>query len=138
MQSPGKILYVEDNTDTRDLVSLILRQNDFEVVTVANPEEAIRLAQTEQFELYILDIWLEGMSGIEVCSRLRQFDIVTPILFFSGAAYEQDKQNALECGAQAYIVKPATPETLIAEVTRLIIGMSKSSTKLSANNCPEC
>ena len=120
MQSPARILYVEDNPDTVELVSLVLRQNGFEVVTVSNPEEAIQLAQTERFDLYILDNWLDGMSGIEVCTRLRQFDSATPILFFSAAAYEQDRKNALGCGAQAYLVKPASPELLITEVHRLL------------------
>ena len=120
MPSPTRILYVEDNTDTRDLISLVLRQNDFEVVTVANPEEAIQLAQSGSFSLYILDNWMEGMSGIELCARLREFDSATPILFFSGAGFERDKQNAIDCGAQGYVVKPASPDDLIAEARRLL------------------
>lgn len=120
MQSPARILYVEDNSDTLELVSLVLRQNDFEVVTVANPEEAIQLAQTERFDLYILDNWMEGMSGVELCTRLRKFDSATPILFFSGAAFESDKQNALACGAQRYLTKPASPYELIAEIRKLL------------------
>ena len=120
MPPPARILYVEDNTDTRELVSLVLRQNDFEVVTVANPEEAIQLAQSERFSLYILDNWMKGMTGIELCTRLREFDSDTPILFFSGAGYEQDKQNALDCGAQGYLVKPANPDDLVAEACRLL------------------
>ena len=120
MPSPARILYVEDNSDTLELFSMVLRQNDFEVVTVANPEEAIQLAQTERFSLYILDNWMEGMSGIEVCTRLREFDSATPILFFSGAARERDKQEAIECGAQAYLLKPASPDKLIDEVRKLI------------------
>lgn len=120
MPPPARILYVEDDSDTRELVSMVLRQNDFEVVTVANPEEAIQLAHTERFSLYILDNWLEGMSGIELCTRLREFDSATPVLFFSGAAQELDKQNAFDCGAQGYLVKPASPYDLLAEALRLI------------------
>ena len=120
MPSPARILYFEDNTDTRELVSLVLRQNDWEVVTVANPEEAIQLAQSERFSLYILDNWMEGMTGIELCTRLREFDSATPILFFSGAGYERDKQNAFACGAQGYLVKPANPDALVAEARRLL------------------
>lgn len=127
MPPSPRILYVEDNSDTRDLVSLVLHQNDFEVVTVANPREAIQLAQSENFNLYILDNWMEGMSGIELCSRLREFDSATPILFFSGAGFEKDKQNALDCGAQSYLVKPASPEDLVAEARRLIAAKGQGA-----------
>lgn len=127
MPSPTRILYVEDNSDTRELVSLVLRQNDFEVLTVANPGEAIQLAQAERFSLYILDNWMEGMSGIELCTRLREFDSATPILFFSAAAREQDKQNAFDCGAQSYLIKPASPDDLIAEARRLIATRGRAT-----------
>jgi len=120
MPSPTRILYVEDNSDTRELVSLVLRQKNLDVTTVADPDEAIHLAQIERFDLYILDNWLGGMSGVELCTRLREFDSATPILFFSGAAREQDKQNAIDCGAQGYLVKPSTPDTLIVEIRKLI------------------
>ena len=127
MPTPARILYVEDDSDTRELVSLVLRQNDFEVVTVANPEEAIQLAQTERFSIYILDNWMEGMSGIELCTCLREFDSATPILFFSGAGLEQDKQNAFNCGAQGYLVKPTSPYDLVAEVRRLITAREQGA-----------
>ena len=121
MPSPlARLLYVEDHSDTLELVSFILRENGFEVVTVANPDEAIHLAQTERFSLYILDNWMEGMSGIELCTRLREFDSKTPVLFFSGAGRDRDKQNAIDCGAQGYLVKPANPEALMVEIRKLI------------------
>ena len=129
MPTPDRILYVEDNSDTRELVSMVLRQNDFEVVTVANPEEAIQLARTERFSLYILDNWMEGMSGIELCTCLRAFDSATPILFFSGAGFERDKQNAFDCGAQGYLVKPASPYDLIAEARRLIAARGQGASQ---------
>jgi two-component system alkaline phosphatase synthesis response regulator PhoP len=113
-------MYVEDHSDTRDLVSFVLQEEGFEVVTLANPQEAIRLAETERFSLYILDNWMEGMSGVELCTRLREFDVTTPILFFSGAARDLDKQNAIACGAQGYLCKPSTPDALIVQIHKLI------------------
>jgi DNA-binding response OmpR family regulator len=126
MQTPARILYVEDHPDTLELVSFVLRENGFEIVTVVDPEEAIRLAQTGRFNLYILDNWLEDKSGIELCTRLREFDSTTPILFFSGAAREQDKQNAIDCGAQGYVVKPSTPDTLVVEIRKLIAASANA------------
>jgi DNA-binding response OmpR family regulator len=63
---------------------------------------------------------MSGGSGIDLCKKLREFNPFTPVLFYSGAAYETDKQQAFVAGAQAYLVKPAEPEELIAEVSRLI------------------
>jgi two-component system, OmpR family, alkaline phosphatase synthesis response regulator PhoP len=127
MPSPAaRLLYVEDHSDTLEFVSFVLREDGFEVVTVADPEEAIHLAQTERFDLYILDNWLEGMSGIELCTLLREFDSTTPILFFSGAAREQDKRNAIDCGAQGYLVKPSTPDALIVEIRKLIAARANA------------
>ena len=120
MPFPARLLYVEDHSDTRDLVSFILREEGFEVVTLANPQEAIHLAETERFSLYILDNWMEGMSGVELCTRLREFDVTTPILFFSGAVRELDKQNAIACGAQGYLCMPSTPDALIVQIRKLI------------------
>ena len=120
MPFPARLLYVEDHSDTRDLISFVLREEGFEVVTLANPQEAIHLAETERFSLYILDNWMEGMSGIELCTRLREFDVTTPILFFSGAARELDKQNAIACGAQGYLCKPSTLDALIVQIRKLI------------------
>ncbi len=64
--------------------------------------------------------WLPGISGPGLCERLRDFDKTTPILFYSGAAYERDKEQARLAGAQGYLVKPTDGDTLAAEVSRLI------------------
>jgi DNA-binding response OmpR family regulator len=54
----------------------------------------------------MLDGWLPNVDGFEVCRRIRQFDATTPILFYSGAAYESDKQKGVAAGANAYVTKP--------------------------------
>ena len=118
--SNERILYVEDDSDTRRLVSYVLARAGYDVVVAENPEQAAVLAQTSSFDLYLIDNWMPGASGIELCGWLRKFDNDTPILFYSGAAYEQDKQVALAAGAQAYLTKPADNEKLVEEVSRLI------------------
>ena len=60
------------------------------------------------------------MSGRDLTHHLRTFDVTTPILFYSAAAFESDKRDAMTAGAQGYLVKPALNEDLIAEITRLI------------------
>lgn len=121
MQSPPlRILCTEDDADTRELVRLVLGYHNCDVVTTETPLEAIKIARVSTFDLYLLDNWIPGMSGPELCRALRRFDTVTPVLFYSGAAYPKDKAEALACGAQGYLVKPAGIYELAAEVLRLI------------------
>jgi DNA-binding response OmpR family regulator len=121
-----RILCTEDDADTRDLIVALLNVHSCEVVTSASSSESLRLARTQHFDLYLLDNWLPGSSGIDLCQESRSLDSKTPILFYSGAAFEDDKRKALESGAQGYLTKPADGDDLVAEVLRLIT-LSKSS-----------
>ena len=115
-----RILCTEDDSDTRDLIVVVLNGYNCDVVTSASSHESLHLAQTQSFDLYLLDNWLPGSSGTELCQELRKFDSKTPILFYSGAAYDEDKRHAQECGAQGYLTKPADGDQLATEVLRLI------------------
>ena len=115
-----QILYTEDDPDTRELVSLVLTLSDCEVTLADRDEAALLLARTNQFDLYLIDNWIPGGSGIDLCKKLREFDSSTPILFYSGAAYESDKQEAFASGAQGYLTKPVDNDELVKEVFRLI------------------
>lgn len=121
MQSPQlRILCTEDDVDTRELITLVLKHNNFEVVTTETPALALEIARTFSFDLYLIDNWMPRMSGTELCHELRSFDSATPILFYSGAGYEKDKDAAYASGAQGYLVKPVDNDELVAEVRRLI------------------
>jgi DNA-binding response OmpR family regulator len=122
MQSPPfRILCTEDDIDTRDLITFVLKKNNFQVVTTATPELALEIAKDFSFDLYLVDNWMPRMSGPELCTEFRRFDAETPILFYSGAGYEKDKTAAYASGAQGYLVKPVDNDELIAEVRRLIL-----------------
>src|SRR6476659_7525953 len=95
-----RVLYIEDHADTRELITLVLQQRNFEVTSGATVESGVRLARAERFDLYLLDSWLPDGSGLDLCKKIREFDPLTPILFYSAAAYEADRQEALESGAQ--------------------------------------
>ncbi|HEV7745378.1 MAG TPA: response regulator [Pyrinomonadaceae bacterium] len=118
--SRTRILITEDDLDTRTLLEFLLDGAGHEVTSTSSLEEALTAAKVGGFDLYLLDNWLAASSGIELCEKLREFDLLTPILFCSGAAYEKDKENALRAGAQGYLVKPVDAEVLIAEISRLI------------------
>jgi DNA-binding response OmpR family regulator len=85
-----------------------------------NNDSALLLARSNKFDLYMIDNWMPGGSGVDLCKKLREFDSHTPILFYSGAAHDRDKQEALSSGAQAYLTKPVDNDELIKEVFRLI------------------
>ena len=101
-----RILYAEDNEDNRDLVSTLCELSGIEVATTKTTAEAWQLAQTERFDLYLLDSRFPDGDGLELCRRLRSFAPLTPILIYSGNAYEDDKKNGLAAGADDYLTKP--------------------------------
>jgi DNA-binding response OmpR family regulator len=114
------ILYVEDHEDTCELITLVLRQKNFEVTTERTIEKGVRLAREQNFDLYLLDSWLADGSGLDLCKKIREFDRFTPIIFYSAAAYEVDRDMALNCGAQAYLIKPSHTWELCDLVCSLI------------------
>jgi len=116
----ARILCTEDDPDTRALVKYVLRGEGYEVITAEHGAEALRLAQSQSFDLFLVDSWLPGMSGDELTQKIREFNSTTPILFYSGAAQDSDKESARASGAQGYLVKPSGVDELIDEVARLI------------------
>jgi DNA-binding response OmpR family regulator len=121
MPSPkARILCTEDNTDTRELLIVLLQCADYEVVCTDNAKEAFMLAKSQSFDLYLVDSWLPDSSGLRLTEWIREFDKTTPILFYSGAAYDSDLRNALNAGASGYLVKPADNDKLLSEIDRLI------------------
>jgi DNA-binding response OmpR family regulator len=113
-----RILLVEDNEDTWDMVAYSLKA--YALFFARNFDDGLRLAQQWDFDLYIFDNWLPGRSGVELCHAIREFDPDTPILFYSAAAYARDKREAIRAGAQDYLVKPVTPDDLRQTVAQLI------------------
>ena len=115
-----RILYCEDDPESRELIKFLFTRHGYDIVCAENGTTALHLAMREQFDLVLLDNWVPDLSGEEITRHIREFDQTTPILFYSAAAYETDKQAALRAGAQAYITKPPDIDLLISEVARLI------------------
>jgi DNA-binding response OmpR family regulator len=127
---PKRILLVEDQEDAKDLCALTLPE--YELTCSGDFDEGLRLARQRDFDLYILDSWLPGKSGVELCRAIREFDPDTPVLFYSAAAYERDKNQALQAGAQAYLTKPSAPRELRQAVARLISAVREIEFRASA------
>ena len=124
------ILYIEDHEDTRELVSFVLKQREYEVTTSSTIANGVRLACENSYDLYLLDSWLPDGSGLDLCRKIREFDGHTPILFYSAAAYEIDRELALDSGAQGYLTKPTQNTELCDLVSQLIGGTSGGSNGL--------
>jgi DNA-binding response OmpR family regulator len=101
-----RILFVDDDEDTRDMMDVLLGQYGYEAVIAASVSDALESARSGGLALYILDHWLTESNGIDLCQQIRAFDSHTPIMFYSGAAYKADIDKGLGAGAQAYLVKP--------------------------------
>ena len=114
-----RILCVDDDEDTCFMLTHLLGQENYECKAVKTVSEALQLARNESFNLYILDEWFPKDAGLGLCRKLREFDPHTPIIFYSGAAFESDKDEALYAGAQAFVAKPYV-EKLIKTVHNLL------------------
>lgn len=101
-----QILFVEDTSDTRDLVEFSLRSEGFEVTGAQTANEGLSLARTQTFALILLDIGLPDKDGLELCREIRRFDQTTPILFYTAFAELLDMDEATKAGAQGCLRKP--------------------------------
>ena len=118
-KSKCRILYVDDHEDSAEMLKLMLAAEDYEVHIAQSVEEAFAKAQTESFDLYVLDKRLPDGSGTDLCRMLNDVTPGVPCIFYTGDAYEMHRQEALAAGARAYVSKPDVEE-LIQTVHRLM------------------
>ena len=117
-----RILVIEDDPAGLRLVGYTLKKQGYEVVTASNGLEGLKKAREEGPDLVILDLMLPGVDGFEICHRLRTEPQTArlPILVLSGKTGEADRDTALKVGANAYLVKPASPSEIIKQVESLL------------------
>ncbi|OLE55208.1 MAG: hypothetical protein AUG51_04460 [Acidobacteria bacterium 13_1_20CM_3_53_8] len=115
-----EILFVEDTSDTRELVEFGLEQEGFHVVAVRTADEGIREARNKSFALILLDIGLPDKDGLELCREIRSFDQRTPILFYTAYADLLDEEEAAKAGAQGCLRKPEDTARLGSVVKQLV------------------
>jgi DNA-binding response OmpR family regulator len=118
-----RILCVEDNRDSREMIVTLLRQSNenYEVTAVETAAEALALSAKNKFDLYILDIWLPGMDGVDLCRRLRDRGITKPIMFFSAMGVQtKDRDYVLAAGADEFLVKSIDLDRFTSTVESLL------------------
>ena len=118
-----RVLCAEDDPDTCEMISVLLGLIGCEVVSANTAGQALDYVKARHFDLYLLDNWLPGGSGVEVCRKIRESGDPAPVVFYSGAASKEERREALEAGAQAYLVKPSDVGMLVETVRRLLYSV---------------
>jgi len=114
----GRLLLVEDDLALTDLLTWHFEREDFVVEHTADGDEALLLAGERPPDIILLDWMIEGLSGLEVCRRLRRAPETAnvPIIMLTGRGEEADRVRGLETGADDYVTKPFSPRELVARV----------------------
>lgn len=117
-----KILVVEDEPDILELVAYHLEQSGFAVALAEDGEQALSAIERERVGLVVLDLMLPGISGLEVCRRLKQTPRTKdlPVLMLTARAEEVDRVVGLELGADDYLVKPFSPRELVLRIRAIL------------------
>lgn len=110
-----KILVIDDEDTTVQLISIALERKGFEVIKAYRAEDGLRKAYRTHPDLVLLDIMMPNMDGWEVCRRLRELSDV-PIIFLTAKSEVRDVVKGLEMGADDYIVKPYDSDELVARI----------------------
>jgi two-component system phosphate regulon response regulator PhoB len=118
----GKLLIVEDDRALVELLTYHFEREEFEVRSTADGEDALIMAREQAPDLVILDWMIEGLSGIEVCRRLRRMAETAnvPIIMLTARGEESDRVRGLETGADDYVTKPFSPRELVARVLAVL------------------
>ena len=121
-----RILLVEDEANIRDVVKLNLELEGFEVVTVDNGKDALKIVNQQHFDLLMLDVMLPDVDGFQICEQVRLTNMDVPIIFLTAKETAADRVMGLKKGADDYLTKPFNLEELLLRVNNLIKRSSKS------------
>lgn len=104
----SRVLVIEDNPLSRELVSAVLESLGCDVVTAGSAEEGLELAQSLELDLILLDLRLPGMSGYEAIRMIRDHPVLrsVPVVAVTAQAMQGDEASALRAGFDAYLTKP--------------------------------
>jgi OmpR-family two-component system manganese-sensing response regulator len=119
-RTKARILHVDDHQDTRLLMSALLQDCGYGILTAGTVAEGLDLAKEIKFDLFILDVRLPDGTGVELCQKLRELNPKVPILYYSAYGDEADHQNALQTCGDAYLKKPVCIADIQETIARLL------------------
>jgi CheY-like chemotaxis protein len=115
-----RILLVDDNADSCEIVTIWLTEAGYEVVLAHTTAEALNKTLTGGFDLLLLENHLPNGSGLELCQQIRMVNNYTPICFYTCDSLPKQIEAAMRAGANAYLVKPVFPADLEQVVRQLL------------------
>jgi CheY-like chemotaxis protein len=120
--SPGRILVVEDNMDTYELIRFILERNGYETFLAMNGRDGMNAARKQKPDLILMDLSMPEMDGWEATRRIKKEPKTAsiPLIAVTAHALPGDRQRALEAGCNEYITKPMDLSELVQMVDRLL------------------
>lgn len=133
VQTRGRILVVEDDESSAELLAALLTEEGFQPVVEEDVSGALTIFERERPIAVFIDWVIPGGSGVELCRRIRSDDPVVPIFFVTARADEASASRGLDAGADDYITKPVRPRELVA---RLEAHLRKLSARPSAAAAP--
>ena len=119
MPAAAKVVIVDDDEHIRELASLYLQKEGFEVSCAVDGASAVKQIQRTSPNLVVLDLMLPGMSGYDVCKQVR-LESNVPIIMLTARDEDVDKIVGLELGADDYLTKPFNPRELVARVKAIL------------------
>jgi two-component system alkaline phosphatase synthesis response regulator PhoP len=117
--SGKKVLVVDDDAKTVELVRLYLNRDGYRVLTAYNGNDALKQAREGHPDLIVLDLMLPGIDGLEVCRILRKESDI-PIIMLTALTTDEDRLAGLDLGADDYVTKPFSPRELAARVRAVL------------------
>lgn len=115
----ARILVVEDDATTSDLVALYLRHAGHRVAVERSGAGALERLAGEPFDLVVLDVMLPEVDGLQVCRRIRE-EGDRPVILLTARTRESDRVEGLDLGADDYVTKPFSPRELVARVNAVL------------------
>jgi two-component system cell cycle response regulator DivK len=116
------ILVIEDQEDNRRILRDLLTNSDFEVIEAVTGTDGVRIAETHQPDLILMDIQLPGIDGYEATRRIKANPDLQkiPIIVVTSYALSGDDVKAFEAGCDAYVTKPFSPRNLLAKIREFL------------------
>ncbi|MCH7820192.1 MAG: response regulator [Candidatus Marinimicrobia bacterium] len=121
MIEKDRILVVDDDPESRDILKRLLTLSDYEVESVKGGEEAVELLKRAEFKLVLTDLVMPGMDGIKLLSHVKSHYPDISVIIVTGRASNESKKEALEIGVEGLLSKPFTRDQLLAIVSEALI-----------------
>ncbi|HXO67216.1 MAG TPA: response regulator transcription factor, partial [Candidatus Dormibacteraeota bacterium] len=132
MTGTKNILIIEDDEQSRQMVRMAMQTQSFQLQEAKTGDEGLEIARAGEPDLILLDVNMPGMSGLDVCRKLRAEGLLVPIIMLTAKSDTIDKVVGLEVGADDYITKPFEVRELMARIGAHL-RRSEASTGQPAN-----